>query len=144
MTVAAVHPTVVERFPGYAAVAVVASGVANGPPDDASDVALAEAERRAPDPATHPHVLAWRAAFADLGIKAKQHPSSVEALVRRARGAEGLPRISRLVDVYILLERLEPMSLPALEAAADELTARLLDGWPGAEVKAFRVPELER
>lgn len=222
MTPAAVDPAVLERFPGYSAVAVTASGVTNGPTDGDADAFLTEAERRAADPATHPHLLAWRAAFADAGIRAKKHPSSAEALARRAGGPEGLPRISRLVDLYnaisvihalpvggedadalvgcntlrfargdepcdvigssgapepaapgepvwaddagitcrrwcwrqgrrtalgpdttralFILERLEPLPIYDLEAAAGELMARLLDGWPGAEVEASSLP----
>lgn len=101
---AAVDPEVVARFPGYRAAIVLADGVANGPTDEAAEGRLREAEAFAaglPDPvAAHPHLAAWRAAFAAAGIKAKRHPCSAEALARRARGGEGLPRINRLVDLY--------------------------------------------
>jgi DNA/RNA-binding domain of Phe-tRNA-synthetase-like protein len=96
---AAVDPAVAARFPDYRAIAVLAGGVPNGPSDAASDALLREAERAAADPG-HPHLVAWREAFAAAGIKAKRHPCSAAALARRARSPEGLPRISRLVDLY--------------------------------------------
>jgi DNA/RNA-binding domain of Phe-tRNA-synthetase-like protein len=229
MTPAAVAPAVLERHPGYAAVVVLADGVINRPTDAASDALLREAEAFAANleepVARHPHLAAWRAAFAANGIKAKRHPCSAEALVRRARSPEGLPRINALVDLYnaisvlrvvpiggedrdalrgtntlrlatgdepcdvrggagepepalpgepvwaddagvtcrrwswrqgertrlteattravFLLERLEPMALDALDHAAADLCDRLRDGWPGARVESFPVPESE-
>jgi len=220
---AAVAPEVLERHPGYAAIVVLADGVANGPPDAASDALLRAAEAAAAalaEPlASHPHLAAWRAAFAAHGVKAKRHPCSAEALVRRAREPGGLPRINRLVDLYnavsvrhvvplggedrdalrgidvlclatgeepcdvrggsgapepaapgepvwaddagitcrrwswrqgertrlteattraqFVLERLEPLPVVDLDAAADELCAVLAAWWPGARVERF-------
>ncbi len=101
---ARVDAAVAGRHPDYAAVVVLADNVANRPTDAAADALLREAEAFAAtllEPvAAHPHLAAWRAAFAANGIKAKRHPCSAEALVRRARTPAGLPRINALVDLY--------------------------------------------
>lgn len=96
---------VFARHPDYRAVVVTARGVANGPSDAASRALLRAAEAAARDrfgdaPVTdHPHVRAWREAYAAFGAKPSRFRSSAEALVRRALGA-GLPEVNRLVDAY--------------------------------------------
>ncbi|CAA9534172.1 MAG: hypothetical protein AVDCRST_MAG30-4058 [uncultured Solirubrobacteraceae bacterium] len=226
MRPAAVTDEVLARHPSYAAVVVLADGVRNGPSDAESEARLREAEASAAalgePPAAHPHLAAWREAFAAHGIKAKRHPCSAEALVKRAREPGGLPRINRLVDLYnaisvlhviplggedrdvlrganvlrlatgdepsdvrggsgepepaapgepvwaddagitcrrwswrqgertrltgattraqFLLEALDPLPAPALDAAADDLVATLEAWWPGARIERFRLP----
>jgi DNA/RNA-binding domain of Phe-tRNA-synthetase-like protein len=89
---------------------VVADGLSNRPSDEASDAVLRAAESavRAGEPAlggaeprvaalAHPHLAAWRDAFRAFG--AKRYRCSAEALIARA-AADGLPRISALVDRY--------------------------------------------
>ena len=82
---------------------IVASGLVNGPSDAAGVAALVAAESRwagLARPADHPHIAAWRAAFGSFGAKPKRHLCSAEALMARALGGEGLPRINALVDRY--------------------------------------------
>jgi DNA/RNA-binding domain of Phe-tRNA-synthetase-like protein len=98
-----VDPGVAAAYPGYRAGVIVASGVVNGPSDDAGSAAVAAAEERWADlarPADHPHIAAWREAFRSFGAKPKRHLCSAEALMARAMSGEGLPRINRLVDCY--------------------------------------------
>ncbi|HET8978616.1 MAG TPA: phenylalanine--tRNA ligase beta subunit-related protein [Solirubrobacteraceae bacterium] len=98
---AAVH----AAHPDYIALIVVASGIANGPSDPASDEQLAAAEghlrasglERATD---HPHIAAWRAAFSAFGAKPSRYPSSAEALIARVLKGQPLPRVNALVDLY--------------------------------------------
>ena len=98
-------PAVHAAHPGYVALVVVASGVANGATDAGSDAQLADAEaqlrasglERATD---HPHVAAWRAAFSAFGAKPSRYPSSAEALVSRVLKGQELPRVNVLVDLY--------------------------------------------
>lgn len=136
MRPAAVDPAVLERFQGYSAIVVLADGVANGATDPVSDALLREAERAAPEPG-HPHLLAWREAFASAGIKAKRHPSSAAALARRARSAEGLPRISRLVDLYnaISVRHVLPVGGEDRDALRGVDTLRLATGAEPCDVR---------
>jgi len=48
----------------------------------------------------HPRIAPWRAAYRAFGAKPKDHPSSIENLVRRVSKGARLPHISRLVDLY--------------------------------------------
>ena len=100
-----VDPTVHARHPDYVALVLVASGLVNGPSDDASDTQLTSAQAhvrssglaKATD---HPHIAAWRAAFSAFGAKPSRYPSSAEALITRVLKGRELPRTNVLVDLY--------------------------------------------
>ncbi len=88
--------------PDFAVLALVVSGLTNGPSDAQSDACLrdAEAHARLAGVAVLPgHVTAWHDAFRAFGAKPQRTASSVDALWRRAVGT-GLPRVNWLVDVY--------------------------------------------
>jgi DNA/RNA-binding domain of Phe-tRNA-synthetase-like protein len=100
-----VDPAVHAKHPGYVALVLVASGIANAPtdPDSEAQLAAAEAHLRASDlekATDHPHIAAWRAAFSAFGAKPSRYPSSAEALMTRALKGQPLPRINVLVDLY--------------------------------------------
>ena len=69
----------------------------------------------------HPRVAVWREAYRRFGAKPKDHPSSIENLLRRAARGQTPSHINRLVDVYnaVSLEALLP-------AGAEDLAA--IDG----------------
>ena len=100
-----VGPAVHDRHPDYVALVPLASGVGNGPTDEASDAQLAAAEEhlRASGMAKatdHAHIAAWRAAFSAFGAKPSRYPSSAEALMGRVLKGGSLPRVDVLVDLY--------------------------------------------
>jgi len=100
-----VGPAVHDRHPDYVALVLLASGVGNGPTDEASDAQLAAAEEhlRASGMAKatdHAHIAAWRAAFSAFGAKPSRYPSSAEALMGRVLKGGSLPRVDVLVDLY--------------------------------------------
>lgn len=101
-----VDPRIWELRPDFVLTVVRARGLSNAPSDDSSTALLRRAEwiaREAlngADPATLPHVAAWRDAYRAFGAKAQRTPCSAEALLKRAVGGEGLPAINRLVDLY--------------------------------------------
>jgi DNA/RNA-binding domain of Phe-tRNA-synthetase-like protein len=92
--------------PDFGVTVVHARGVSNGPSDDASTALLRRAEgiaRQAlsgADPSSLPQISAWRDAYRVFGSKPQRTPCSAEALLKRAAGADGLPAINRLVDLY--------------------------------------------
>ena len=47
-----------------------------------------------------PKIAAWREAYRQFGVKAKEYPSSVEALYKRVSKGKVLGSISPLVDIY--------------------------------------------
>lgn len=101
-----VDPAIYARYPGYTALAIYARGLRNGPSDDASRALLDEAARAARQmfgankPTAHPHIAAWREAFARFGAKPSKYPCSVEALLGRVLRGNDLPAINRVVDLY--------------------------------------------
>jgi DNA/RNA-binding domain of Phe-tRNA-synthetase-like protein len=125
-----VDPTVHAKHPDYVAVALLASGIKNGPTDAASDQALASAEAhlrgtgltKATD---HPHIASWRAAFSAFGAKPSKYLSSAEALISRALKGQSLPRINALVDLYNSVSVLHVVPLGGEDADQLEGALRL-------------------
>jgi len=96
-----------ERFPGFS----VAFGLVEGLDAEARDKGALEAYLRAAeaeassllaarDIADLPEVRHWRAAYRAFGSKKTSYRDACEALLRRLRAGEGLPRILPLVDLY--------------------------------------------
>ena len=50
--------------------------------------------------AEHPHIACWREAYRAFGARPKDHPSSIENLVRRAVKGQRLRSVNSLVDLY--------------------------------------------
>jgi DNA/RNA-binding domain of Phe-tRNA-synthetase-like protein len=100
-----VAPQILDTWPDYMAVVVIAGRVGNGPSDEVSERLLADAERtvraaalvRAAD---DPRIAAWRHAFSEFGAKPSRYPSSAESLLGRVLKGGSLPRINALVDTY--------------------------------------------
>ena len=59
----------------------------------------------------HPHIAPWREAYRQFGAKPKEHPSSIENLVRRVLKGWTVPHVNPLVDLYntISLRHLVPV-----------------------------------
>jgi DNA/RNA-binding domain of Phe-tRNA-synthetase-like protein len=146
---ASVDDAVTSLRPDYAALIIVAEGLAPGPTDAATDALLAESEAAARTalagrpPADLAPVGAWRLAYQAFGAKPKRTRPSVEALLRRVE--PGLPRIDRLTDIYNAVsvrhlipaggEDLSRYAGPArlVRAAGDEPFDTMRDGEPAVE-----------
>jgi len=50
--------------------------------------------------AEHPRIAPWREAYRQFGAKPKDHPSSIENLVRRVLKGWSVPHVNPLVDLY--------------------------------------------
>ena len=96
-----VHVDVLARWPDYRVVLLAT--------DHVDQVVLADAATRLFDEAhaqarsadeVLPHVAMWHDAYRDFGVKPRVGRPSVDALLRRAAGEQGLPRINTLVDLY--------------------------------------------
>ncbi len=101
-----ISPAVLERFPQYSGVVIYAYNLENCASDEFSDALLSEAEALARamfadvKPSEHPHIAAWREAFAAFGVKPNKMLNSAEALISRVVKGGELPRINWLADVY--------------------------------------------
>jgi DNA/RNA-binding domain of Phe-tRNA-synthetase-like protein len=103
---ARVDPRIWDLRPDFVVTVVEARGLSNGASDEVSTAFLRHAEESAraslngADPASHPHLAAWREAYRAFGAKAQRTPCSAEALMKRAVDGSGLPSINRIVDLY--------------------------------------------
>jgi len=92
-------------FPEARIGVVVARGLDNGRSADAAGRLLDEAARQAAaglgegEIADHPAVAPWRAAYRAFGAKPSKYRSSIEGLLRSARGG-GVRSVNPLVDLY--------------------------------------------
>ncbi len=98
---------VAEDFPQFqVAFAVVRRARRPDGPCPNIEALMAEAERAAAalldgqEIAELPEVLAWRTAYRAFGSKKTSYRNSCEALLRRLRAGQGLPRVLPLVDLY--------------------------------------------
>jgi DNA/RNA-binding domain of Phe-tRNA-synthetase-like protein len=147
-----VAPEVFARHPDYRSAVVHARRVRNAPSDDRSrqllrDAAEAARKRLAGQPVTsHPHIQAWRAAFAAFGAKPSRFRCSAEALLRRAL-ADEVPPINRLVDAYnaVSIAQVIPVGGEDADRVVGDVTLRfaagdeLFEAREGGELVAVRV-----
>lgn len=96
-----------DRFPDFAAAALVVRGMTVAPERDAtldSEIAAREAACRAAwggrELADIPAVKAWRLAYKGFGIKSTSYRSSVERLVKNVLADRRLAFINSFVDAY--------------------------------------------
>jgi DNA/RNA-binding domain of Phe-tRNA-synthetase-like protein len=54
--------------------------------------------------AQHPHIIAWRQAYARFGVSPKKHPPTVENLLNRILKGGSIPTINTFVDSYLVVE----------------------------------------
>ena len=102
----AIDDRIVERFPSVQVLALrarVADQRSMVPALDAlgPDVERAIESLAAFDPITAMHeVASWREAYGKLGVKPSKYPSSIEALLRRAKKGEMAETGIPVVDLY--------------------------------------------
>jgi DNA/RNA-binding domain of Phe-tRNA-synthetase-like protein len=101
--------------------------------------AQGEAVRRlgASSVAEHPRVAPWREAYRAFGAKPKDHPSSIENLLRRVGKGQELRSVNPLVDLYnvVSLRHLLPVGGEDLAAVEGDVELRLA----GADEPAVRL-----
>jgi DNA/RNA-binding domain of Phe-tRNA-synthetase-like protein len=101
-----IMPEVSAELPDYRAEVIYASGLDNRKPTPQAEAILREAEDRfrrdypGDSWRDQPHLVALRAAFEWLGVKAKKYPCSAEGLIRRVASGVPLPSVNLLVNLY--------------------------------------------
>ena len=106
MTVLRVTDEVFARFPEAVLGIVTCHEIDNAGEDAAILQQLRAEEARVRERfagvqvSEHPHIAPWREAYRAFGAKPKDHPSSIENLVRRVLKGQVVPHINTLVDAY--------------------------------------------
>jgi DNA/RNA-binding domain of Phe-tRNA-synthetase-like protein len=152
MTTLRVDDDIFRAFPDVLIGVAAFSGVDNAGSSAEVTAALRAEEDRAaaafagaaiPD---HPRIAPWRAAYRAFGAKPKDHPSSIENLIRRVSKGGRLPHISKLVDLYnvVSLRHLVPVGGEDLAAVAGDVAL----AFAGEDEPAVRLlgepPEMAR
>jgi DNA/RNA-binding domain of Phe-tRNA-synthetase-like protein len=77
-----------------------------------------------------PEIQAWRRAFSKIGLKPTQYRCASEALLRRFRKENSLPRLHPLIDLCnaVSLAYAIPIAVIDTEQIHDDLTVRYADG----------------
>jgi DNA/RNA-binding domain of Phe-tRNA-synthetase-like protein len=77
-----------------------------------------------------PEVAAWRRAYSQMGMKPTQYRSAAEALLRRFRREDTLPRLHPLVDLCnaVSLAFALPVAVIDLDQVAEFIDVRYADG----------------
>ncbi len=112
-----ITPELFEKFPETRLGVVIAHGITNqGQHEEVLEMLGLEqvrlTDRLGSTPITeHPHIAPWREAYRAFGAKPKDHPSSIENLVRRVSKGHALPHINAVVDIYnaVSLRHLVPV-----------------------------------
>jgi len=132
MTMLRVAPAIFETFPEVLIGVVAFDGVRNdgGDPEPGALLAAESAgavRRLGTTPvAEHPHIASWREAYRRFGAKPKDHPSSIENLLRRV-AKSGPPRpIHPLVDLYnaVSLRHFVPVGGEDFDAVSGDVELR--------------------
>jgi DNA/RNA-binding domain of Phe-tRNA-synthetase-like protein len=148
MTSLRVTDDVFARFPEAVLGIVIAHGIDNSKEDAAVLQQLREEAARLPGrfagtPVTeHPHIAPWREAYRAFGAKPKEHPSSIENLVRRVLKGQAVPHINTLVDAYntVSLRWVVPVGGEDLDAIEGDVLLAIA-GPDEAAVKLLGEPE---
>lgn len=106
-----------SSFPDVVLGVVTVHGIDNSGADDALQGPLRHEEEQVraalagAQVSEHPHIAPWREAYRKFGAKPKDHPSSIENLVRRVLKGRSVPRVNPLVDLYntVSLRHLVPV-----------------------------------
>lgn len=143
-----ITPEIFARFPDVVLGVIVASDIDNSGESEEVLAGLRQEEARVRETFAsqaipeHPHIAPWREAYRKFGAKPKDHPSSIENLVRRVAKGHTLPRINPLVDLYntISLRYLLPAGGEDLDRTQGDILLTLA-GEDEAPVKLLGEPE---
>ena len=131
-----VSKEILDKFPQYVRVVVVARGVDN----HGEKQGLVELLRKVENDATrdeslldiknHPRIASWRQVYSDFGSNPNKYYSSIESLCRRARRGDQLPYINTLVALfnYFSLKNMTPSGGDDLDMVDGKLHLVFADG----------------
>jgi DNA/RNA-binding domain of Phe-tRNA-synthetase-like protein len=131
-----INPAVLQRFPHYRLLVVYAKGLTNSPSTEYSLEQLRKAEGVAraaftsQKPSEHPHIVAWREAYGNFGLKPSKFLCSAEALISRTVKGNDLPAINALVDLYnaVSVRHVIPVGGENWDNLESDLVLKFADG----------------
>ncbi|MGL4744245.1 MAG: B3/B4 domain-containing protein [Dermatophilaceae bacterium] len=104
------------QFPALAPGVLLVDGITDDAVVDLSPYLARAAERLRTGPESQfPEIIAWRRAFAALGVKPTQYRPAAEALLRRYRRDQHLPRVHPLVDLCNAIAMASGVPVAALD-----------------------------
>ena len=123
-----VDAAVFARWPDYRVTLLATDAVDQSTLEAVAAQLFDEAHRRARAAGDEvlPHVAKWRDAYLDFGVKPRVGRPSVDALLRRAAGEQGLPRINPLVDLYNAISMYHAVPIGGEDLDHYEGSARLV------------------
>lgn len=127
---------VFQKYVGYEAIIVFASGLTNDIPASWTEEVLREVEVCQRDrfinqkPSEDPLLAEWRCAYAAFGSKPNKYYCSPEAMLRRVLKGQQLPSINPIVNLYnaVSLKHLVPIGGEDLSAVVGIPTLKLARG----------------
>src|SRR5437879_2304238 len=105
-----VSDDIVKLFPDLRIGIVVARGIDNlGNSNEIEEIKRTKADNlrdrlSSETLSQHPLIAAWRETYRRFGTKAKEHKPTAEALLRRVLRGDSIPTISKVVDLYLVIE----------------------------------------
>ena len=129
-----IDPAILQTFPQYSLMVIYAQGLQNLESQPWSTEILRQAEQRirftTQKPAEHPHIAAWRSAYAEFGLKPSKFLCSAEALLSRVVKGQDLPNINTLVDLYnaVSIASVLPIGGEDWDKLEADLVLRFADG----------------
>ncbi len=145
-----VDPAIFEKFPGVSLGALVIDHMDNRGHSEEILKLLRNEETNQKQLLTNvelgtlPEIAAWRRIYKTFGSDPHDYRSSVESLLRRARGgAKPLPQINNLVDLYnyISIKYHVPVGAENLDAMEGDLWLRFASGTEGGRALGSDVDE---
>jgi DNA/RNA-binding domain of Phe-tRNA-synthetase-like protein len=126
-------PAIWRRWPQLSAGALALDGVTGGMDVAALSMPLIETARRrlaSENEGAFPEIRAWRAVFAEMGLKPTQVRCAAEALLRRLRIDGALPRTHPLVELCnaVSVAFAVPVAVFDPSRIVDHLTVRFAQG----------------
>jgi DNA/RNA-binding domain of Phe-tRNA-synthetase-like protein len=131
-----ISPQVLERFPSYRLMVITGSRVRVSAYDEQVDDLLKRQEEQIRNTIElsglhqHPHISAWRKAYAGFGAKPGKHRCAVEALMRAILKRKSLPRINSLVDLCncVSVKHVLPIDVMDLDNIEGDISVRFAEG----------------
>ncbi len=134
-----VDSKIVSMFPDLRIGIIIARGIDNREYDEGIEIikqAAIDAVKQnlsIENLSQHPYIAAWRETYRRFGTNPKDYRPTAEALLRRILQGKGIPTISKVVDLYLVVEAkfYLPIGGYDLDKITGDIILRLSSGGEG-------------